>query len=160
MWVCTELGALGHAGRAVLSRCPNPGVVSREATWDFQYGPGRPVYEQRLHESAQARGHSDQYGWTRASVRQRLCGAPLANRQVRGGVLKGLYNRTRSSAGPWGVLYVLQPWAVASSARLSDASSSVSLKGGIQGVRLNLWEANFGLDNGVHLKRSRFSPND
>jgi Integrase core domain/HTH-like domain len=66
-------------------------------TGDLQYGPGKPVHLDRLHQGAEDRRNRDQHGRQGRLARQRLRRAALADGQIRGGLPPSLRRRR---AGP------------------------------------------------------------
>jgi putative transposase len=57
---------------------------------DLQHRSRKSVHQPRLHQRAAQERDRDQHGWQGRLARQRLCRAPLAIRQIRGGVSEGL----------------------------------------------------------------------
>jgi putative transposase len=74
---------------------------------DLQHRPRRAIYRRSLH-GATGRGQDpDQHGWARSGAGQRLCGAALAECEVRGGLSAGLRRRSGGLAGVASLLCVL-----------------------------------------------------
>ena len=55
---------------------------------DLQHRSGLPVHQHRLHRPAAQERDQDQHGWERRLAGQRLRRAPVADHQIRGGVLR------------------------------------------------------------------------
>lgn len=103
---CVVLGALDHHGHGVLSGGVGSGLTTRP-TGDFQYRSRGAVYECGLHRAAAARRGADQPGWPRPSAGPRVCGAVVAECQVRGGVCARLSKRVGRAPRVGPLLHVL-----------------------------------------------------
>src|SRR5205809_764832 len=118
------LGSLDHAGHQLLPVNARPGSGESEAR-DLQFRSRLPVHQCRVYSALGGCPRSDQHGWTWPRAGQHFHRAVVAYRQVRRGLLEGLY---RCAGRDWefeSLLSFLQPAASAPGIELSDSGSCV-----------------------------------
>ena len=72
------------------------------------YCKPKPVHLRRVHQGAGEPGNKDQHGRERGLARQRLCRAPLADNQIRGGLFARLRQRPGGPRIDWALHRLLQ----------------------------------------------------
>jgi transposase InsO family protein len=87
--------------------------------------PGQPIHQRRLHRRAEGARHQDQPGRQRPVSGQHLCGAPVEEFEIRGGVLARLHLGRQGQGGDRGVAALLQRGAPSSDARLPNAPADL-----------------------------------
>src|SRR5205814_1550115 len=94
-------------------------------TRDLQHRPRRTVHQSSLHRAAETRRRPDEYGWPWPGAGQRVCGAAVADCQVRGGVSTGVQHGARGPARITALLWVLSRRASPSGVGVSHARSRI-----------------------------------
>src|SRR5581483_4526422 len=131
--------AVEHAGGFVLPGDAGRGIA-RGAAGGVQHRPRRAVHGAGVDRAAGVGGGGGEHGRSGPLPGQRLCGAAVADGQVRRHLPVALRGRAAVTAGAGALLRVLQRGASAPSPRLPDTggrvSGGTSLKevGGVKGA--------------------------
>lgn len=123
--VCSGMGSIGYAGIEFLHLGTGLGSATG-AAGHFQYRPGESIYQLRFHGSVIGQRHSYQHGWPRPRSGQHLRRTPLADSQVRRGLLERLPECARGHRLLDRLFPFLQSKTNSSGARLQDTRSGLS----------------------------------